>query len=397
MSTYDEKQNCLTKKAEKNNCNTYEVATKEVTPQPHNLKYQEMEHGRHLYNFRDLNIHNPTTTKSEGALISQLGRSNDGKALDNKTRTNMENDLGYNFGPIRIHTDNYATDLTKTLNAKATCYGQDIYFGKNQYNPNTKEGTNLLKHELNHYQQQNTTGTKMIQNQEETNTESQPQEIAEPEQQINTLIGQELITTISDPSNISKIIDTVLKNIENTPQQNPPTTLPQQQNPSTSKQDSTKNSHPSNTGGDVPMKVSMPPKKEPDTSLSAIKELVAEMTSPRLSLINENRFALSFGVDLMVDPNWSKLSTYFSSPYLSGNWNNSGKTSGNFKLRFDAIKLSIKDSLEVEILPRINFGVNIKGVNIPFTTSFDIYTEIPTGTHKGNTNWGVKLKIGYTF
>ena len=88
-------------------------------------------------------------------MVSQLGNSNGGEALDTKTKTRMENDLGYNFGSVRVHTDNYAVDLTNALNAKATCYGQDIYFGKSQYNPNTQEGTNLLKHELNHYQQQN--------------------------------------------------------------------------------------------------------------------------------------------------------------------------------------------------------------------------------------------------
>jgi len=159
LSTY-EKAKRPEKKTDNSSCSSFEVSELLAPQQP------TLEHGNFSYNFCDLPLTDPTPVATERrALIGQLGTSGGGKALDSKTRNRMENDFGCNLGSVRVHTDSYATNLTGALNAKATCYGQDIYFGKNQYSPNTQEGTNLLKHELNHYQQQTQTGTKLIQNQ----------------------------------------------------------------------------------------------------------------------------------------------------------------------------------------------------------------------------------------
>jgi len=158
LSTY-EKVKRPDKKADNSSCSSFSVSEL-LEPQQSTPEY-----GRYAYNFSNLPTNDPTAVASErSVLIGQLGSSGSGKSLDSKTRGRMETDFGYNFGSVRVHTDNYATNLTNALNAKATCYGQDIYFGKNQFAPNTKEGTNLLKHELNHYQQQNQSGTKKIQN-----------------------------------------------------------------------------------------------------------------------------------------------------------------------------------------------------------------------------------------
>ena len=163
VSTY-EKQGLLTKKAENNHCSTYKI-----TKTTNNTKNTEPT-TNYLYNFSETNTH-PNNPENAN-LINQLDTPNKGEALDSQTRVNMENDLNYNFRPIQIHTDTYATNLTNALNANATCYGHNIYFAKNQYNPNTKQGTNLLKHELNHYQQQTQTGTKQIQNQDKLESDT---------------------------------------------------------------------------------------------------------------------------------------------------------------------------------------------------------------------------------
>ncbi|MCL2643473.1 MAG: DUF4157 domain-containing protein [Candidatus Bathyarchaeota archaeon] len=189
MSTY-ENQSILTKKAEKNNCSTYEI-TKTNKPQQQTSLEQEntQPHERHtLYNFNNINSYNNTTTNPDtfemGSLISQIDNPTNGEPLDSKTKTNMENELNYNFSSVRVHTDNYANNLTNALNAKATCYGNNIYFAKNQYNPNTKTGTSLLKHELNHQQQQNLSRIKQIQNQDET-LPQEPEENEQQESQVN--------------------------------------------------------------------------------------------------------------------------------------------------------------------------------------------------------------------
>lgn len=196
MSSY-EKQSILTKKAENNNCSSYEIS-KVSKPQQHNLKPEGTEPtGRQTHNFSNMSIHNPITPDKSGmdSLIDQLNKPNNGEALDSKTRTNMEKELGYNFDPVRVHTDNYATNLTKALNAKATCYGQDIYFAKNQYNPNTQTGTTLLKHELNHYQQQNTTGTKIVQNEPDKSNNAQQQAIEQEEKTEDATSDKDIYTS----------------------------------------------------------------------------------------------------------------------------------------------------------------------------------------------------------
>ncbi|MCL2477363.1 DUF4157 domain-containing protein [Candidatus Bathycorpusculum sp.] len=164
MSTYEKAKRPEKKTDNSGGCSSFAVSEL-LLPQQSTPEY-----GRYAYNFSDLPANDPTAVTSErSTLIGQLGTSGSGEGLDSKTKNQMENDFGYNFGSVRVHTDNYATNLTSALNAKATCYGQDIYFGKNQYSPNTQKGTELLKHELTHYQQQTQTGTKLIQNAEDNN------------------------------------------------------------------------------------------------------------------------------------------------------------------------------------------------------------------------------------
>jgi len=206
LSTY-EKVKQPDKKADSSGCSSFTVSELLAPQQIH------LEQGHFTHNFCDLPINDPTTVTSERhALIGQLDHSGGGEALDSKTRANMETDLGYNFGSVRVHTDNYAANLTNALNAKATCYGQDIYFGKNHYSPNTQKGTNLLKHELTHYQQQNQTGTKIVQNQEETKASQKLSSMVDDQisrslmriivrEQINAII-EELINSETDGSGI---------------------------------------------------------------------------------------------------------------------------------------------------------------------------------------------------
>lgn len=64
---------------------------------------------------------------------------------------------------VRIHTDNRAAELAKSVNAKAFTYGKDIFFGNGQYNLTTTEGKQLLSHELVHTGQNSGWGLPCIQ------------------------------------------------------------------------------------------------------------------------------------------------------------------------------------------------------------------------------------------
>jgi hypothetical protein len=70
--------------------------------------------------------------------------------LDSTLKAQTERVFGADFSDVRIHTGNYATDLTRNVNAEAVTIGSDIYFNSNKYAPDTEEGISLLVHELQH-------------------------------------------------------------------------------------------------------------------------------------------------------------------------------------------------------------------------------------------------------
>lgn len=73
-----------------------------------------------------------------------------GQPLPNEVIQRMEN-TGADFSGVRVHTNNFNV---QNIGAKAFTQGQDIHFAPGQYNPNSKEGINLLAHELAHVVQQ---------------------------------------------------------------------------------------------------------------------------------------------------------------------------------------------------------------------------------------------------
>ncbi len=64
-----------------------------------------------------------------------------------------------------IHTDSNAAQLASDHHAKALTIGNDIYFGKDQYQPETKNGQGLIAHEMTHVMQQKQMAQPMIQRQ----------------------------------------------------------------------------------------------------------------------------------------------------------------------------------------------------------------------------------------
>lgn len=78
-----------------------------------------------------------------------------GQPLGRETRSFMEPRFGYDFGNVRIHTDNRAADSARAVNALAYTVGSDMVFGSGQYQPSSHGGRQLMAHELTHVVQQN--------------------------------------------------------------------------------------------------------------------------------------------------------------------------------------------------------------------------------------------------
>jgi hypothetical protein len=71
--------------------------------------------------------------------------------------------FGCDFGHVRLHTSQQASQLADRFNADAFTIENHIYFGSNSYRPQTRQGKALIAHELTHVIQQNYAGTGFIQ------------------------------------------------------------------------------------------------------------------------------------------------------------------------------------------------------------------------------------------
>jgi len=82
------------------------------------------------------------------------GSLSSGSPLPGPVRSFMEPRFRADFSQVRIHTDGQAASLSRKLSAQAFTYGRDIFFGKDQYQPDTQDGRELIAHELTHTIQQ---------------------------------------------------------------------------------------------------------------------------------------------------------------------------------------------------------------------------------------------------
>ncbi len=92
-------------------------------------------------------------TSSLEASINQARSS--GQALPNQIRVPMEQAFGTDFRDVKIHTDDTADSLNRSLQSYAFTSHQNIFLRRGAYNPSSQQGKALLAHELTHVIQQN--------------------------------------------------------------------------------------------------------------------------------------------------------------------------------------------------------------------------------------------------
>jgi hypothetical protein len=77
-----------------------------------------------------------------------------GTPLPPPVRDFMEPRFGANFDHVRIHTGTDAAHQSAQLGANAFTYGNNVFFGKDKFQPQTAKGKELIAHELTHTIQQ---------------------------------------------------------------------------------------------------------------------------------------------------------------------------------------------------------------------------------------------------
>lgn len=97
---------------------------------------------------------NESNSVNEGVEDDLNSSKGSGNGMDKNTKQEMESGFGADFSNVNIHTDSKAVQMSEELGAQAFTNGNDVYFNKGKYNPNSKEGKHLLAHELTHTIQQ---------------------------------------------------------------------------------------------------------------------------------------------------------------------------------------------------------------------------------------------------
>ncbi len=77
-----------------------------------------------------------------------------GSPMQPALRQDMEQRFGYDFSRVRVHTGMAAEQSARDVNAHAYTVGQNIVFGAGRFAPGTREGRQLIAHELTHVAQQ---------------------------------------------------------------------------------------------------------------------------------------------------------------------------------------------------------------------------------------------------
>lgn len=114
-----------------------------------------------------------TVPSRHGVGRNQALSPNRGDSLDGKAQKQMEAGFQTDLSSVRVHHGPEAAELSEQLQARAFTFGQDIYFGRGEYRPDTPQGGGLLAHELAHTVQQRS-GDKVVQMQDKGSATTQP-------------------------------------------------------------------------------------------------------------------------------------------------------------------------------------------------------------------------------
>lgn len=105
------------------------------------------------------NVHQKQLTDAHGNLSSEFKdaiqkQRGGGASLPVSIQREASQSLGHDFNDVRIHTDEEAHRLSRSLHARAFTIGKDIFFKRGVFAPGTRSGRETLIHELAHVVQQ---------------------------------------------------------------------------------------------------------------------------------------------------------------------------------------------------------------------------------------------------
>jgi Domain of unknown function (DUF4157) len=121
------------------------------------LQHQDGKEDRHALRMKPLaqrpSVGGMAATQD---LESSINRARGGgQPLEAGLQRKLGQAMGADFSGVKVHTDNQADQLNRSIQAKAFTTGQDVFFRQGAYEPGSRGGQELIAHELTHVVQQN--------------------------------------------------------------------------------------------------------------------------------------------------------------------------------------------------------------------------------------------------
>jgi hypothetical protein len=132
------------------------------------------------------------STDLESAINSARGG---GQSLDAGLQQSMGQAMGADFSGVKVHTDAQADQLNQSIQARAFTTGRDVFFRSGEYNPESREGEELIAHELTHVVQQNGQAVQRSPLSPEVQREAMPEEDLQAK---STVQSEEAIAELRD-------------------------------------------------------------------------------------------------------------------------------------------------------------------------------------------------------
>lgn len=152
-----------TRKAEQKSEHRFNVAQMVDAPETLNsediLAAQQQVGNQVVQRALDKKARDRSVTDEQGNLKPKIAatiqqKRGNGTPLPDEIRKDVSKKLGKDFKNVRIHTDETADKLSRTISARAFTIGSDIFFKNGVFAPGTSQGRETLIHELTHVVQQ---------------------------------------------------------------------------------------------------------------------------------------------------------------------------------------------------------------------------------------------------
>ncbi|MBC7910203.1 MAG: DUF4157 domain-containing protein [Pyrinomonadaceae bacterium] len=136
------------------------IQAKLKVSQPGDSHEQEADHAADVAMSRMEDPQSHATGGAQAPAVEAGGGASQGggQSLPDDLQQQMGRAYGADFKNVSVHTDGESEVLNESLKARAFTTGQDVFFGRGQYNPQNAAGRELIAHELAHVVQQSGRG-----------------------------------------------------------------------------------------------------------------------------------------------------------------------------------------------------------------------------------------------